>query len=114
MVVVVQADSSVILCCFSVASLVAEEEETFPDADIAVFNTFLRQHALILQQYPLLLPQLAANQPLDSPLCCQAPQLSRRWQLQHMVRWLNKPQTVGSDQRSVFWKIEVKRKKKRL
>ncbi|XP_049624684.1 telomerase protein component 1 [Suncus etruscus] len=80
------------------ASLVAEEEETFPDADIAVFNTFLRQHALILQQYPLLLPQLAANQPLDSPLCCQAPQLSRRWQLQHMVRWLNKPQTVGSEQ----------------
>ncbi|XP_055989915.1 telomerase protein component 1 [Sorex fumeus] len=80
------------------ASFVPEEEETLPDADVAVFNTFLRQQAPVLRQYPLLLPQLATNQPLDSPLCRQAPQLSRRWRLQRMLRWLNKPQTMGSDQ----------------
>ncbi|XP_045306132.1 telomerase protein component 1 isoform X4 [Leopardus geoffroyi] len=83
------------------ASSVPEEEPSLPETDTAVFHTFLRQQAPILNQYPLLLPQQAANQPLDSPLCHQAPQLSqRRWRLQHMLRWLNKPHTVGGWQSS--------------
>uniref|UniRef100_A0A8C5VSR8 Telomerase associated protein 1 n=1 Tax=Microcebus murinus TaxID=30608 RepID=A0A8C5VSR8_MICMU len=83
------------------ASLVPKEkEQELPGADVAVFRTFLRQQASILSQYPLLLLQQAANQPLDSPLCCQAPLLSRRWHLQRMLRWLNKPQTMGDQQSS--------------
>ncbi|XP_037690358.1 telomerase protein component 1 isoform X2 [Choloepus didactylus] len=80
------------------ASSVPEEEPELPEADVAVFRTFLRQQAPLLSQYPLLLPQQAANQPLDSPLCHQAPQLSRRWHLQCALRWLNKPQTMGTQQ----------------
>ncbi|XP_058149817.1 telomerase protein component 1 isoform X1 [Dasypus novemcinctus] len=82
------------------ASSVPEEEPKLPEADVAVFRTFLRQQAPLLSQYPLLLPQQAANQPLDSPLCHQAPQLSQRWHLQRALRWLNKPQTMGSEQSS--------------
>ncbi|XP_036895648.1 telomerase protein component 1 [Sturnira hondurensis] len=82
------------------ASLVPEEEQKLPEADIAVFHTFLKQQASILGLYPLLLPQLAANQPPDSPLCHQAPQLSQRWHLQRMLQWLNKPHTMGGQQSS--------------
>lgn len=81
------------------ASSVPEEEQKLPEADIAVFHTFLKQQAPILGQYPLLLPQQAANQPPDSPLCHQAPKLSQRWHLQRMLRWLNKPHTMGGQQR---------------
>ncbi|XP_064148316.1 telomerase protein component 1 isoform X2 [Loxodonta africana] len=81
-------------------SSVSEEEQNLPDADVAVFRTFLRQQAPVLRQYPLLLYQQAANQPLDSPLCHQAPQLSQRRQLPRTVRWLNKPQTMGGQQSS--------------
>lgn len=83
----------------SIASSVSEEEQKLPEADIAVFHTFLKQQAPVLSQYPLLLPQQAANQPLDSPLCRQAPQLARRWHLQRMLRWLNKPKTMKGQQR---------------
>ncbi|XP_037358827.1 telomerase protein component 1 [Talpa occidentalis] len=82
------------------ASAVPDEEEKLPEADIAVFHTFLKQQAPILSRYPLLLLQQAANQPLDSPLCRQAPKLSKRWQLQGMLRWLNKPQTMAGQQSS--------------
>ncbi|XP_021569917.1 telomerase protein component 1 [Carlito syrichta] len=77
-----------------------EEEQNVLQADIAVFCTFLRQQASILSQYPLLLPQQAANQPLDSPLCHQAPLLSHRWHHHRILRWLNKPQTMGIQQSS--------------
>nr|XP_014699987.2 telomerase protein component 1 isoform X2 [Equus asinus] len=80
------------------ASSIPEEGQKLPEADVAVFHTFLRQQAPVLSQYPLLLPQQAANQPLDSPLCLQAPQLSQRWHLQRMLRWLNKPQTTRGQQ----------------
>uniref|UniRef100_A0A2R9AR60 Telomerase protein component 1 n=1 Tax=Pan paniscus TaxID=9597 RepID=A0A2R9AR60_PANPA len=82
------------------ASSVPKEEQKLPEADVAVFHTFLRQQASILSQYPRLLPQQAANQPLDSPLCHQAPLLSQRWHLQHTLRWLNKPQTMKNQQSS--------------
>uniref|UniRef100_A0A2K5N4F1 Telomerase protein component 1 n=1 Tax=Cercocebus atys TaxID=9531 RepID=A0A2K5N4F1_CERAT len=82
------------------ASSVPKEEQKLPEADVAVFRTFLRQQASILSQYPQLLPQQAANQPLDSPLCQQAPLLSQRWHLQHTLRWLNKPQTMKNQQSS--------------
>uniref|UniRef100_A0A8D1JHP7 Telomerase associated protein 1 n=1 Tax=Sus scrofa TaxID=9823 RepID=A0A8D1JHP7_PIG len=82
------------------ASSVPDEEQKLPETDVAVFHTFLRHQAPVLNQYPLLLHQQAANQPLDSPLCHQAPQLSQRWHLQHMLRWLNKPQTLGVQQSS--------------
>ncbi|EPY76192.1 telomerase protein component 1 [Camelus ferus] len=82
------------------ASSVPEEEQKLPEADVAVFHTFLRQQAPVLSQHPLLLHQQAANQPLDSPLCCQARQLSQRWHLQHTLHWLNKPQTLGRQQSS--------------
>ncbi|XP_032712839.1 telomerase protein component 1 [Lontra canadensis] len=82
------------------ASSVPEDEQSFPEAETAMFHTFLRQQAPVLSQYPLLLPQQAANQPLDSPLCHQAPQLFQRWRLQHMLRWLNKPHTVEREQNS--------------
>ncbi|XP_045678527.1 telomerase protein component 1 isoform X1 [Phyllostomus hastatus] len=82
------------------ASSVPEEEQKLPEADIAVFHTFLKQQAPILGLYPMLLPQQAANQPPDSPLCHQAPQLSQRWHLQRMLRWLNKPHTMGGQQSS--------------
>uniref|UniRef100_A0A673TDN2 Telomerase associated protein 1 n=1 Tax=Suricata suricatta TaxID=37032 RepID=A0A673TDN2_SURSU len=82
------------------ASSVPEEEPSLPETDPAVFHTFLKQQASVLNQYPLLLPQQAANQPLDSPLCHQAPQLSRRWRLQRMLRWLNKPHTMEGQQSS--------------
>uniref|UniRef100_A0A8C9PQQ8 Telomerase associated protein 1 n=1 Tax=Spermophilus dauricus TaxID=99837 RepID=A0A8C9PQQ8_SPEDA len=80
------------------ASSVSEEEQMVPEANVAVFRTFLQQQAPILSQYPLLLYQQAANQPLDSPLCCQAPLLSQRWHLQRTLHWLNKPQTMGDQQ----------------
>ncbi|KAL4692523.1 hypothetical protein H8959_016333 [Pygathrix nigripes] len=82
------------------ASSVPKEEQKLPEADVVVFRTFLRQQASILSQYPQLLPQQAANQPLDSPLCHQAPLLSQRWHLQHTLRWLNKPQTMKNQQSS--------------
>ncbi|XP_005560731.3 telomerase protein component 1 isoform X1 [Macaca fascicularis] len=82
------------------ASSVPKEEQKLPEADVTVFRTFLRQQASILSQYPQLLPQQAANQPLDSPLCQQAPLLSQRWHLQHTLRWLNKPQTMKNQQSS--------------
>uniref|UniRef100_A0A2K5U8F8 Telomerase protein component 1 n=1 Tax=Macaca fascicularis TaxID=9541 RepID=A0A2K5U8F8_MACFA len=82
------------------ASSVPKEEQKLPEADVTVFRTFLRQQASILGQYPQLLPQQAANQPLDSPLCQQAPLLSQRWHLQHTLRWLNKPQTMKNQQSS--------------
>ncbi|KAG3261475.1 telomerase associated protein 1, transcript variant X1 [Ictidomys tridecemlineatus] len=82
------------------ASSVSEEEQMVPEANVAVFRTFLQQQAPILSQYPLLLYQQAANQPLDSPLCCQAPLLSQRWHLQRTLHWLNKPQTMGDQQNS--------------
>lgn len=93
----IQAHSPI--CISSIASSVPEEEQQLPEADIAAFHTFLKQQAPVLSQYPLLLPQQAANQPLDSPLCRQAPQLSQRWHLQRMLKWLNKPHTMGSQQR---------------
>uniref|UniRef100_A0A8D2AMB6 Telomerase associated protein 1 n=1 Tax=Sciurus vulgaris TaxID=55149 RepID=A0A8D2AMB6_SCIVU len=80
------------------ASSAREEEQMVSEANVAIFRTFLRQQALVLSQYPLLLSQQAANQPPDSPLCCQAPLLSQRWHLQHTLRWLNKPQTMGDQQ----------------
>ncbi|XP_019665763.2 telomerase protein component 1 isoform X1 [Ailuropoda melanoleuca] len=83
-----------------ITSSVPKDEQSLPEADVAVFHTFLRQQAPVLSQYPLLLPQQAANQPLDSPLCRQAPQLSRRWRLQHVLRWLNKPHTMEGQQSS--------------
>nr|XP_025847862.1 telomerase protein component 1 [Vulpes vulpes] len=70
------------------------EEQGLCETDPAVFHAFLRQQAPVLSRYPLLLPQQAANQPLDSPLCRQAPQLFVRWRLQRALRWLNKPCTV--------------------
>ncbi|KAK2103886.1 Telomerase protein component 1 [Saguinus oedipus] len=82
------------------ASSVPTAEKKLPKADVAVFRTFLRQQASILSQYPRLLPQQAANQPLDSPLCRQAPLLSQRWHLQHTLQWLNKPQTMKNQQSS--------------
>uniref|UniRef100_A0A2K6BX95 Telomerase protein component 1 n=1 Tax=Macaca nemestrina TaxID=9545 RepID=A0A2K6BX95_MACNE len=82
------------------ASSVPKEEQKLPEADVTVFRTFLRQQASILSQHPQLLPQQAANQPLDSPLCQQAPLLSQRWHLQHTLRWLNKPQTMKNQQSS--------------
>ncbi|XP_060031383.1 telomerase protein component 1 isoform X2 [Erinaceus europaeus] len=82
------------------ASSVPEKEEKLSEDNTAVFHTFLKQQAAVLSQQPQLLPQQAANQPLDSPLCAQAPQLSQRWRLQHMLRWLNKPQTMKSQQSS--------------
>ncbi|XP_004390075.1 telomerase protein component 1 [Trichechus manatus latirostris] len=81
-------------------SSVPEEEQKLPDADVAVFRTFLRQQAPVLRQYPLLLYQQAANQPPDSPLCRQAPQLSQRRQLPRTLRWINKPQTMDGPQSS--------------
>ncbi|XP_036849878.2 telomerase protein component 1 isoform X2 [Manis javanica] len=77
------------------AASVPEEEQKLPEADLAVFHNFLKQQAPILSQYPLLLHQQAANQPPDSPLCRQAPQLSPQWHRQHILRWLNKPHTTG-------------------
>lgn len=97
----VQAGSPVTPCIPSIASSVPEEEQKLPEADIAAFYTFLKQQAPVLSQYPRLLPQQAANQPVDSPLCHQAPQLSQRWHLQHTLRWLNKPNTMGGQQRLV-------------
>ncbi|XP_004413083.1 PREDICTED: telomerase protein component 1 [Odobenus rosmarus divergens] len=82
------------------ASSVPADKQSLPEADTAVFHMFLRQQAPVLSQYPLLLPQQAANQPLDSPVCLQAPQLSRRWRLQLTLRWLNKPHTVEGQQSS--------------
>ncbi|XP_066886710.1 telomerase protein component 1 [Kogia breviceps] len=82
------------------ASSVPDEEQKLPEADVAVFHTFPRQQASVLSQYPLLLHQQAATQPLDSPLCRQAPQLSQRWHLRCMLRWLNKPQTLRGQQSS--------------
>lgn len=95
----VKADSAVILCISSLASSVPGGEQKLPEADVAAFHTFLRQQAPILSQYPLLLHQQVANQPLDSPLCCQAPRLSQRQHLQCVLRWLNKPQTLRHQQR---------------
>uniref|UniRef100_A0A8C2RHJ1 Telomerase associated protein 1 n=1 Tax=Capra hircus TaxID=9925 RepID=A0A8C2RHJ1_CAPHI len=80
------------------ASSVPGEEQKLPEADVAAFHTFLRQQAPILSQYPLLLHQQVANQPLGSPLCCQAPRLSQRQHLQCVLRWLNKPQTLRHQQ----------------
>ncbi|XP_047396054.1 telomerase protein component 1 isoform X2 [Sciurus carolinensis] len=82
------------------ASSAREEEQMVSEANVAIFRTFLRQQAPVLSQYPLLLSQQAANQPPDSPLCCQAPLLSQRWHLQRTLRWLNKPQTMGDQQNS--------------
>ncbi|XP_069340966.1 telomerase protein component 1 [Eulemur rufifrons] len=82
------------------SSVPKEKEQELPGADVAVFRTFLRQQASILSQYPLLLLQQAANQPLDLPLCCQAPLLSQQWHLQRTLRWVNKPQTMGDQQSS--------------
>ncbi|KAM9715164.1 telomerase protein component 1 isoform 1-T1 [Dama dama] len=82
------------------ASSVPDGEQKLPEADVAAFHTFLRQQAPILSRYPLLLHQQVANQPLDSPLCCQAPRLCQRQHLQRMLRWLNKPQTLGHQQSS--------------
>nr|XP_013009973.1 telomerase protein component 1-like [Cavia porcellus] len=82
------------------ASLVPEEEPKLPEADVAAFHTFLRQQAPVLSRYPRLLRQQAANQPADSPVCCQAPLLSQRGHLQGMLRWLNKPQSARGQQRS--------------
>ncbi|XP_029419184.1 telomerase protein component 1 isoform X2 [Nannospalax galili] len=80
------------------ASSKPEENQMLPEADVAVFHTFLRQQASFLSQYPQLLLQQAANQPIESPICCQAPMLTRRWHLQHTLRWINKPQTLGAQQ----------------
>ncbi|OWK09309.1 TEP1 [Cervus elaphus hippelaphus] len=82
------------------ASSVPDGEQKLPEADVAAFHTFLRQQAPILSRYPLLLHQQVANQPLDSPLCRQAPRLSQRQHLRRMLRWLNKPQTLGHQQSS--------------
>uniref|UniRef100_A0A8C2UNH7 Telomerase associated protein 1 n=1 Tax=Chinchilla lanigera TaxID=34839 RepID=A0A8C2UNH7_CHILA len=92
--------SSPVTLCFSLflASSVPEEEQELPEADVAVFRTFLRQQAPVLSRYPLLLHQQAANQPVDSPVCCQAPLLSQRGRLPRMLRWLNKPQSVRAQQ----------------
>ncbi|XP_040591714.1 telomerase protein component 1 isoform X2 [Mesocricetus auratus] len=68
------------------------------DVDVAAFHTFLRQQALLLAQYPLLLLQQAASQPAESPVCCQAPLLTLRWPLQSTLRWINKPQTLKDQQ----------------
>lgn len=95
----VWAGSPVTFCISSIAASVPEEEQKLPEADLAVFHNFLKQQAPILSQYPLLLHQQAANQPPDSPLCRQAPQLSPQWHRQHILRWLNKPHTTGGQPR---------------
>lgn len=95
----VKAVSTVILCISSLASSVPDGEQKLPEADVAAFHTFLRQQAPILSRYPLLLHQQVANQPLDSPLCRQAPRLCQRQHLPRMLHWLNKPQTLGHQQR---------------
>ncbi|XP_023559913.1 LOW QUALITY PROTEIN: telomerase protein component 1-like [Octodon degus] len=82
------------------ASSVPEEEHKLPEAAVAAFHTFLRQQAPVLSRYPLLLRQQATNQPADSPVCCQAPLLSQRGPRQHMLRWLNKPQSGWRQQSS--------------
>ncbi|KFO22262.1 Telomerase protein component 1 [Fukomys damarensis] len=82
------------------ASSVPEEDQKLPEADVAAFHTFLRQQAPVLSRYPLLLRQQAANQPADSPLCCQASLLSQQWHRRPILRWLNKPQTVAGQQSS--------------
>ncbi|KAM6202580.1 telomerase protein component 1 [Rhynchocyon petersi] len=81
-------------------SSVPEEEQKLPDSDVAIFRAFLRQQAPVLSQYPALLYQQATNQPPNSPLCRQAPQLSQRWQPPRILRWLNKPQAVEGQQSS--------------
>ncbi|XP_057642086.1 telomerase protein component 1 [Chionomys nivalis] len=68
------------------------------EADVAVFHTFLRQQASLLAQYPLLLHQQAASQPVESPVCRQAPLLAQRCHLQCTLRWVNKPHTLDSQQ----------------
>ncbi|XP_051032731.1 telomerase protein component 1 [Phodopus roborovskii] len=68
------------------------------EADVAAFHAFLRQQASLLAQYPLLLLQQAASQPVESPVCCQAPLLTQRWHLQFTLRWINKPQTLKKQQ----------------
>lgn len=95
----VWAGSAVTFCISPAASSGPAEEQGLCETDPAVFHAFLRQQAPVLGRYPLLLPQQAANQPLDSPLCRQAPQLFMRWRLQRALRWLNKPCTVEGQPR---------------
>ncbi|XP_021037581.1 telomerase protein component 1 isoform X1 [Mus caroli] len=80
------------------ASSKPEANQKLPEADVAVFHTFLRQQASLLTQYPLLLLQQAASQPEESPVCCQAPLLTQRWHNQFTLKWINKPQTLKSQQ----------------
>nr|XP_021494699.1 telomerase protein component 1 isoform X1 [Meriones unguiculatus] len=80
------------------ASSKSEVNQKLPEADVAVFHTFLRQQASLLTQYPLLLRQQAASQSVDSPVCSQASRLTQRWHNQFMLRWLNKPQTLKDQQ----------------
>ncbi|KAL1781119.1 telomerase protein component 1 [Sigmodon hispidus] len=80
------------------ASSLSQVNQKPPEADVAVFHTFLKQQALLLSQYPLLLLQQAASQPAESPVCCQAPLLSQRRHLQCTLRWVNKPQTLKDQQ----------------
>nr|XP_006994908.1 telomerase protein component 1 [Peromyscus maniculatus bairdii] len=80
------------------ASSASEVNQEPLEADVAVFHTFLRQQASLLARYPLLLLQQAANQPVESPVCCQAPLLTQRWHLQFTLRWINKPQTLKDQQ----------------
>ncbi|XP_050998953.1 LOW QUALITY PROTEIN: telomerase protein component 1 [Acomys russatus] len=76
------------------ASSKSEGKQELPEADVAVFHTFLRQQASLLAQYPLLLRQQAASQPAESPVCSQAPLLTQRWHSQLTLQWINKPQTL--------------------
>ncbi|XP_029397594.1 telomerase protein component 1 [Mus pahari] len=80
------------------ASSKPEANQKLPEADVAVFHTFLRQQASLLTQYPLLLLQQAASQPEESPVCCQAPLLAQRWHGQFTLKWINKPQTLKGQQ----------------
>ncbi|XP_056665943.1 telomerase protein component 1 [Monodelphis domestica] len=82
------------------ASSVPMSEPVSSETDVIAFHTFLKQQSRLLTQYPALLTQQATNQPSNSPIYQQVPKLAQRWSSQPILRWLNKPQTMGSQQSS--------------
>ncbi|XP_043840432.1 telomerase protein component 1 [Dromiciops gliroides] len=82
------------------ASSVPVDELTPSEPDVATFHTFLKQQYKLLTQYPALLAQQATNQPSDSPICQQVPKLAQQWFSQPILRWLNKPESMGAQQSS--------------
>uniref|UniRef100_F6X8W9 Telomerase associated protein 1 n=1 Tax=Monodelphis domestica TaxID=13616 RepID=F6X8W9_MONDO len=80
------------------ASSVPMSEPVSSETDVIAFHTFLKQQSRLLTQYPALLTQQATNQPSNSPIYQQVPKLAQRWSSQPILRWLNKPQTMGSQQ----------------